>query len=77
MASNESAPAHGAVIDDEKKGIAGTNHVDRVETQDNDISLAKVEVDAELDEFGARSKTNPAEIALVKKLDRTILVSTS
>lgn len=77
MASNESAPAHGTVTDDEKNGITGANHVDRVETQDNDISLAKVEVDAELDEFGARSKTNPAEIALVKKLDRTILVSTS
>lgn len=75
MASNDSAPAHGAATDDEKKDITGANHVERIETNDNDISLAKVEVDAKLDEFGARSKTNPAEIALVKKLDRTILVS--
>jgi uncharacterized protein (UPF0335 family) len=48
--------------------------VERVETNDNDLSLTKVEADAKLDEFGARSKTNPEEIALVKKLDRTILV---
>lgn len=75
MGSKDSDPAHGTAPDDEEKGITGTNHVERAETHDNDISLAKVEVDAKLDEFGARSKTNPAEIALVKKLDRTILVS--
>ena len=61
--------------DDEK--VAGTDHVERVETNDNDLSLAKVGADAKLDEFGARSKTNPEEIALVKKLDRTILVGSS
>lgn len=75
MASNGPAPAYGTATDNEEKEITGANHVERVETHDNDISLAKVEVDAKLDEFGARSKTNPAEIALVKKLDRTILVS--
>lgn len=75
MASNGPAPAYGTATDIEEKDIIGGNHVERVETHDNGISLAKVEVDANLDEFGARSKTNPAEIALVKKLDRTILVS--
>ncbi|KAK7705878.1 hypothetical protein SLS64_007829 [Diaporthe eres] len=73
MASNGPAPAYGTATDNEEKDIIGGNHVERVETHDNEISLAKVEVDAKLDEFGARSKTNPAEIALVKKLDRTIL----
>jgi hypothetical protein len=75
MASNDRAPAHSTATDNEKGGITDGSHVERVETLDNDISLAKVEADANLDEFGARSKTNPAEIALVKKLDRTILVS--
>lgn len=75
MASNDRAPAQGIATDNEKEDITGGNHVERVETHDNDISLAKIELDARLDEFGARSKTNPAEIALVKKLDRTILVS--
>lgn len=75
MATDVRAPAYGTAADNEKEGITGGNHVERVETLDNDISLSKVEADAKLDEFGARSKTNPAEIALVKKLDRTILVS--
>lgn len=77
MASIDRAPAYGTATDSEEKGTTDTNmnYVERFETQDNDISLAKVEADAKLDEFGARSKTNPAEIALVKKLDRTILVS--
>lgn len=75
MASNDRAVPHYTATDNEKEGIAGANHVERFDTNDNDTSLAKVEADAKLDEFGARSKTNPAEIALVKKLDRTILVS--
>lgn len=49
-------------------------HIERTETNENDIVMAKVVVEAEVDAFGARSKTNPEEIALVKKLDRTILV---
>lgn len=77
MDSKDRAPAHGTATENEEKGITGANHVERVETHGDDISLAKVEADAKLDEFGARSKTNPAEIALVKKLDRTILVSPS
>lgn len=77
MASDDRVPARGTATDNEKEGVTGDNHVERVETFDNDISLAKVEADAKLDEFGARSKTNPAEIALVKKLDRTILVCCS
>lgn len=74
MASHNVAPAHGIVTDNEKKDLGGSNYVERVDTHDNDITLAKVEADAKLDAFGARSKTNPEEIKLVKKLDRTILV---
>lgn len=74
MASLNYPPAHATIIDD-KKDIGGSNYVERVDIHDNDLSLAKVEADAKLDAFGARSKTNPEEIALVKKLDRTILVS--
>jgi hypothetical protein len=66
-----------ALHDNEKHSIADANHIERTETMDNDIALAKVAVDAKVDEFGARSKTNPEEIALVKKLDRTILVCSS
>ena len=80
MASHECAPARGTngpleTTDNEKQYIAGGNHVERIDTNENDIALAKVAADAKVDEFGARSKTNPKEIALVKKLDRTILVS--
>lgn len=74
MTTINHAPAHGAITVDEKKDIADTNYVERVDTHE-DLSLAKIEQDAKLDAFGARSKTNPEEIALVKKLDRTILVS--
>ncbi|KAF1355981.1 MFS transporter-like protein [Lizonia empirigonia] len=56
-----------------EKATAGTNHIERTETNDNDMPLDKVAAAAAMDEFGARCKTNPAEIALVKKLDRTIL----
>lgn len=69
-------PAHGTTIVNEKKDLADANYVERVDTHE-DLSLAKIEQDAKLDAFGARSKTNPEEIALVKKLDRTILVSSS
>lgn len=75
MTSPKVTPAHGTVVDNEKRDLAGTNYVERVDTHDQDLSLAKVEADAKLDAFGARSKTNPEEIRLVKKLDRTILVS--
>lgn len=80
MASHELAPTRGTngpleTTDNEKQYIAGTNHVERIDTNDNEIAFAKVAADAKVDEFGARSKTNPEEIALVKKLDRTILVS--
>jgi hypothetical protein len=74
MAIINHAPAHDTVVFDEKKAVADANYVERVDTHE-DISLTKVEADAKLDAFGARSKTNPEEIALVKKLDRTILVS--
>ena len=63
-----------AATDSGKKDLAAANYVERVETHDNDLVPEKVAADAKLDAFGARSKTNPEEIALVKKLDRTILV---
>lgn len=69
-------PAQGTTVVNEKKDLADANYVERVDTHE-DLSLAKIEQDAKLDAFGARSKTNPEEIALVKKLDRTILVSSS
>jgi hypothetical protein len=77
MASDDHAALaeRSTATDNEKDEITSGNHVERIETLDKDTDLAKVEADAKLDEFGARSKTNPAEIALVKKLDRTILVS--
>ena len=80
MAPHEFASARGTEgplesIDNEKQYIAGANHVERIDTNDNEIALTKVAADAKVDEFGARSKTNPEEIALVKKLDHTILVS--
>ncbi|PNS17218.1 hypothetical protein CAC42_6901 [Sphaceloma murrayae] len=62
----------GDSTDTDKVG-SGPDHVERVHTADDDPTLAKVGVKAKLDEFGARSKTSPEEIALVKKLDRTIL----
>lgn len=70
---HSSPQATPATIDNDKTAT-GTGHIERISTNDNDLTLAKVGVDAKLDEFGARSKTNPEEIALVKKLDRTILV---
>lgn len=79
MAPSDPHPVRGsnetskAAVDD-KQYIADAAHIERMETNDNDLSLAKVAAEAKLDEFGARSKTNPEEIALVKKLDRTILV---
>ena len=40
------------------------------------VELAKPEILIEsMDEFGAHAKTDPREIALVKKLDRYIMVS--
>ena len=63
-----------ADIDSGKKDLAAANYVERVVTHDNDLVPEKVAADAKLDAFGARSKTDPEEIALVKKLDRTILV---
>jgi len=63
------------IVNDEKANIAHAEHVEHTRTNDTDIAPEKLAVDAKVDEFGARSKTDPREIALVKKLDRTILVS--
>lgn len=75
-AINDAPPLEGSASDIEKKATISGDCIERVDTDgNNDITLDKVGVDAQIDEFGARSKTSPEEIALVRKLDRTILVS--
>lgn len=80
MAIIEHAPpratgGHIDTMDNEKAGITYADNVERIRTADTDIPPEKLAVEAKVDEFGARSKIDPKEIALVKKLDRTILVS--
>lgn len=51
------------------------DHVQHVETkQTDDEAFQKMPKMEQVDEFGAHAKTDPKEIALVKKLDRYILV---
>jgi hypothetical protein len=80
MASIHRAPLHGPsghlqTVGDEEANISNREQVERTRTVDTNIIPEKLTVEAKLDEFGARSKVDPQEIALVKKLDRTILVS--
>jgi hypothetical protein len=72
-ASPQGANGHQFETIDFSKGH--TEQVERTRTVDTDVAPEKFAVEAKLDEFGARSKVDPQEIALVKKLDRTILVS--
>lgn len=55
---------------DEK--MAQMERIEHVETTDADLVKPKMEL---VDEFGAHAKTDPKEIALVKKLDWYMLVS--
>ncbi|KAH7346099.1 MFS transporter-like protein [Pyrenochaeta sp. MPI-SDFR-AT-0127] len=78
MAPIDPAPAQGTdntlhATDNKDTYTSNANHIERFQTNDHDVSMAKVILEAKVDEFGARSKTSPEEIALVKKLDRTIL----
>lgn len=59
---------------DDTKGTI--SQLERLETHDEEI-LKDHLVDEKTDKFGAHAKTDPKEIALVKKLDRHILVSYS
>lgn len=80
MASIDHTPVRGTdsnhnAVDNKDQFAADANYIEHAQTTENDIALAKLPVDAKVDKFGARSKTTHEEIALVKKLDRTILVS--
>lgn len=82
MASINPAPAQ-AVHDsrpvDEKKertdAPVDENRIERVDTAGEDIFENEKGSRDNVDEFGAHAKTDPKEIALVKKLDRFIIVS--
>jgi hypothetical protein len=51
-------------------------HDDRIENaQDEDTTFQKLHNLENVDQFGGQIKTDPAEIALVKKLDWYMLVS--
>lgn len=54
------------------KTKASVELVDRISVIDEPL---KPQYDGELDKFGAAAKTDPAEIALVKKIDLHMMVS--
>lgn len=55
---------------------AAKAHDDRIENaQDEDATFQKLHKLENVDQFGGQIKTDPAEIALVKKLDWYMLVS--
>lgn len=56
--------------------VVRDNQIERIETAQDDAVFAKFPRMDKVDEFGAHAKTDPREIALVKKLDRYIIVST-
>ena len=69
------APAGGDTksIHDKKDGPIDENRIEHVDTGGDNVFEKFPRMD-KVDEFGAHSKTDPAEIALVKKLDRYIIV---
>lgn len=69
---NTAGPAGTKTGQDE---VAQDNQIERIETAQDDGLFAKFPRMDKVDEFGAHSKTDPREIALVKKLDRYIIVS--
>jgi hypothetical protein len=65
---------------DERKyddDVAQNDHIERAETgaTHDDAVFSKFPKMDKVDEFGAHAKTDPREIALVKKLDKYIIVS--
>jgi hypothetical protein len=65
---------------DERKrddDVAHNDHIERAETgaTNDDAVFSKFPKMDKVDEFGAHAKTDPREIALVKKLDKYIIVS--
>ncbi|KAF5024482.1 hypothetical protein F66182_3422 [Fusarium sp. NRRL 66182] len=71
------APQNADVSPGEKTthdGAVHNDHIERVETgTNNDAVFSKFPKMDKVDEFGAHAKTDPREIALVKKLDRYII----
>ncbi|GJC88520.1 hypothetical protein ColLi_11358 [Colletotrichum liriopes] len=72
MAANKSSN-----VGDISVGVMGgdTNSINRVDTANDDTEFQKIPKMDKVDEFGAHAKTDPKEIALVKKLDAYIIVS--
>jgi hypothetical protein len=58
--------------------VAHNDHIERAETgaTNDEAIFSKFPKMDKVDEFGAHAKTDPREIALVKKLDKYIIVST-
>ncbi|CCF42514.1 MFS transporter [Colletotrichum higginsianum] len=56
-------------------GVVGgeANSINRVDTANDDADFQKMPKMDKVDEFGAHAKTDPKEIALVKKLDAYII----
>lgn len=52
----------------------GKNNISHVETRDEEDQIQKADQNAKVDAFGAHTKTDPKEIALVKKLDWYMMV---
>lgn len=68
------------IVGDESKhdeDVARKDHIERAETEatNDEAGFSKFPKMDKVDEFGAHAKTDPREIALVKKLDRYIIVS--
>lgn len=57
--------------------VADNDHIERAETTatNDDAVFSKFPKMDKVDKFGAHAKTDPREIALVKKLDKYIIVS--
>lgn len=60
-------PATAQAVDDK-------NYISHVEANGNDDGFEKLPKSEKVDEFGAHAKTDPKEIALVKKLDWYMMV---
>ena len=52
----------------------GKNNISHVETRDEEDQIQKTDQNVKVDAFGASAKTDPKEIALVKKLDWYMMV---
>ena len=61
-----------ATLNDQMKTKNSTEHIDTISVADHHPDKPHYE---ELDRFGASLVQSPAEIALVKKLDRWMMVS--